>query len=42
MANTHHCRTKRGAKKMAKRLRKYGNKASINKTKKGYSVTAWK
>jgi len=42
MANTHHCRTKKGAKSLAKKLRKYGNNASISKTKKGYSVSAWK
>jgi len=42
MAVTHHCRSKRGAKKLAKRLRKHGNKVSYTKTKKGWSVSAWK
>lgn len=42
MANTHHCRKKKSALALARRLRKYGNKASVNKTKKGYSVSAWK
>jgi len=42
MAVTHRCRKKTGAKALARRLRKYGNKASLNKTKKGWSVTAWK
>jgi len=42
VANTHHCRKKKTALAKARRLRKYGNNASVNKTKKGYSVTAWK
>jgi len=42
MANTHKCSTKTGAKQLARRLRKHGNKVSMNKTKKGWSVTAWK
>lgn len=42
MAVTHHCRSKSSAKAMARRLRKHGNKVSMNKTKKGYSVSAWK
>ena len=42
MAVTHHCRTKKGANAMARRLRRHGNQVSVNKTKKGYSVCAWK
>ena len=42
MAVTHHCRSKTSAKAMAHRLRKHGNNVSMNKLKKGWSVTAWK
>ena len=42
MAVTHHCRSKSGAKAMAKRLRKRGNNVSMTKTKKGWSVSSWK
>jgi len=42
MAVTHKCRKKKSALAMAKKLRKKGNKTSVNKTKKGYSVSAWK
>jgi hypothetical protein len=42
MANTHHCRSKDGARKLAHRLRKRGNCVSVNKLKHGWSVTAWK
>ena len=42
MAVVHHCRSKKGAKAMARKLRKHGNKVSMTKTKKGYSVNAWK
>jgi len=42
MANTHHCKNKTSAKRMARRLRKHGNKVSYRETKNGYSVSAWK
>jgi len=42
MAVTHHCKNKTTARAMAKRLRKHGNKVSMSKTKKGWSVSAWK
>ena len=42
MAVTHHSKSKKAALAMAKRLRKKGNKVSVNKLKKGYSVCSWK
>ena len=42
MAVTHHCKNKTTAKAMARRLRRRGNNVSYSKTKKGWSVSAWK
>ena len=42
MAVTHHCKTKANAKAMARKLRRAGNNVSYTKTKKGWSVSAWK
>jgi len=42
MAKTHHCKTKKNAKILARKLRKKGVNVSMNKTKKGYSVVGWR
>lgn len=39
---SHRCATKTSAKKLARRLRKKGNKTSIYKKKKGYGVSSTK